>query len=620
MRFFRPSRPTPPLPVRVPTHPRRSLEDAVAKPILRKWGRRMIKELRRPRPLHVALVYDALEWLPFQLNIDNHLDKLADEVRNGTYLAARPEIVRAAKSLGLTRPLAFLAIRDAVLYKNIVAIAENDLLGEMQPFTRFGRADDQGGDQRFDPDSGWFRAWLKRNAQLWTITENHDWIVETDISNFFPSIHLDSVLDHLIAHSRIGVDVVRLLSHMLRQFAPVPEYRVSPLIGLPQEPFDCSRVIAHSFLGPVDEAFLEQGTNHQFSRYMDDIAIGASSHAEGMEFVSRAQRTLEKLGLYPNAAKTRVVSSTQFVDDYMKDENDYIGDVERTLDEDGSVDVQEVEGRLLAHLALEHRPKGWERVLRRYATLCRQLRSPVLLERGIDLIPQLPGSTRSILDYAATFPVTTETIKRLRERVSTVGSIYEDVRALPLEFLGVAPLTDDPSAENQAVSWATEVFADTRATAPRLAAIASILIAKFGSVTDLDFIAQILDSGRGDPDPVRRQLLVLALASQRLATDQIARFGVESAGMAEAVEFLMELTRPEHRFVESSFAVCKPRQRKQPRIWMIPPRGLFLGVIAARADPGLGKSKIKGFMNLLNQNEESLRDRAGMRWLGDSAS
>lgn len=178
----------------------------------------MLKELRRPRPLHVVLVYDALEWLPFQLNIDSHLNKLADEVQNGTYLAARPEIVRAAKSLGLTRPLAFLGIRDALLYRNIVAIAENDLLGEMQPFTRFGRADDQGGDQRFDPDSGWFRAWLKRNAQLWTITENHDWIVETDISNFFPSIHLDSVLDHLIAHSRIGVDVARLLSHMLRQY------------------------------------------------------------------------------------------------------------------------------------------------------------------------------------------------------------------------------------------------------------------------------------------------------------------------------------------------------------------------------------------------------------------
>jgi hypothetical protein len=31
--------------------------------------------------------------------------------------------------------------------------------------------------------------------------------------------------------------------------------------------------------------------------------------------------------------------------------------------------------------------------------------------------------------------------------------------------------------------------------------------------------------------------------------------------------------------------MCKPRERKQPRIWMIPPRGLFLGVIAAGADP-----------------------------------
>lgn len=67
-----------------------------------------------------------------------------------------------------------------------------------------------------------------------------------------------------------------------------------------------------------------------------------------------------------------------------------------------------------------------------------------------------------------------------------MSSIYEDVRALPLEFLALAPLADDPSAENRAVSWAMEVFADTRTTAPRLAAIASILIAKFGSAADLD--------------------------------------------------------------------------------------------------------------------------------------
>jgi hypothetical protein len=567
-----------------------------------------------------VLVYDALEWLPFQLNIDNHLDHLADEVRNGTYVAARPEIVRSAKTLGLTRPLAFLAIRDALLYKNIVALAENDLLGEMQPFTRFGRADERGGDQRFDPDSGWFRAWLKRNAQLWTITQNHEWIVETDISNFFPSIHLDSVLDHLIAHSRIGVDVVRLLSHMLRQFAPVPEYRVSPLIGLPQEPFDSSRVIAHSFLGAVDEAFLAQGANHQFSRYMDDIAIGASSYAEGMEFVSRAQRTLEKLGLYPNAAKTRVIPSSQFIDDYMKDENDYIGEIEQALEGGGSADLHEIEGRVVAHLDLARRPRGWERVLRRYATLCRRVRSPVLLERGIDLIPELPGSTRSILDYTATFPVGTETIKRLREHVTALASIYEDVRALSFEFLAVAPLTGDRSAENQAVSWATEVFEDTRVTAPRLAAIASILIAKFGHAGELDSLAQALDSGRGDPDPVRRQLLVLSLASHRLESNQIARFGIESTGMAEAAEFLTELTRPERRFVESSLGMCKPRERKDPRIWMIPPRGLFLGVIAAGADPARGRNKIAGFMNLLYQNEEPLRDRAGMRWLEDAAS
>ena len=149
--------------------------------------------MRHLRPSNIYLAYDPLEWLTFDADLDERIHQLRTSVLNGSYRARQPETVRAAKSLGLTRPLAFFDISDLLIYRNIVALMEADLLNEMQKWTRLGRMDKRQGDQNFAAESGWFRAWLRRNSQLWTITEHYSWIVETDISNFIPSIHLDAV-------------------------------------------------------------------------------------------------------------------------------------------------------------------------------------------------------------------------------------------------------------------------------------------------------------------------------------------------------------------------------------------------------------------------------------------
>ena len=153
--------------------------------------KRIRTEVRAPRIARFYLAVDPLEWLPFDWKLKSHLEDLRNEVLSGTYRPYRPEVVRSAKSLGLTRPTVFFRPEDHLLYRNIVALADTDLMRSMRPWTRFGRSDSRNSDDVGNPESGWFRAWLARNGQLWTLTENHEWIVESDISNFFPSVQLD---------------------------------------------------------------------------------------------------------------------------------------------------------------------------------------------------------------------------------------------------------------------------------------------------------------------------------------------------------------------------------------------------------------------------------------------
>ena len=324
------------------------------------WKKRVRGQLRTMRFQDFVLAHDPLEYLAFDWDLDNSIAALCREVRAGTYRAGAPEVVRSAKSMGLTRPLAFLSIRDLLLYKTIVAKAENSLIQKSRPWTRFGRADT--GDENTGDTlavSGWFRDWLRRQGQIWVITENQPWLIETDIANFFPYIYISSVLSHVLSHSNLGEDAVRLLDHMLRQFSPMTQYRRSPLVGLPQESFDCSRILAHTYLNPLDDAFEAEGNLKQYSRWMDDIVIGANSKEEALQKVQRVQDALEQLGLYPNTAKTRIIKAEEFSNDYMKDENDYLGEVDERFKSKQPEDIAVFRSRLRHHLRIrEPRPKA----------------------------------------------------------------------------------------------------------------------------------------------------------------------------------------------------------------------------------------------------------------------
>lgn len=584
--------------------------------LLEAHWKRLRKEVRAPRITRFYLASDPLEWLPFDWQLESHLGDLRSEVLSGTYRPRRAEIIRSAKSLGLTRPTAFFRPEDLLLYRNIVALADVDLMRAMRPWTRFGRADARNADDVGSPESGWFRAWLARNGQLWTLTESHAWMVETDISNFFPSVQLDIAASHVLAHSRLGVDAVRLLSYMLREFSPIAQYRADPVVGLPQDSFDCSRIIAHSFLQGVDEEFSMEGEGGRYSRYMDDIVLGAESREEGYRLISRVQSALERVGLYPNASKTRVILREEFQTEMMKEANDYLGDVDQRLRSGESVNLAEFRARLRDHLALAERPRAWERVLRRYYTASRELRDRHLLNHFAKHIFEWPGSSRHILDYVSTFRLTVHRVASVRSAVEGVGDLYQDAMLLAMQYASIGPTVRSLTLRREIARWGRATIEMHHEKRPRLAAAAVIIVGKFGDEADWDYLEESLSTpGSRDGGIFRRQLMSVLFGVGRLEAKQLPILAAESEEARRTCAFLEGVLERNDRAVGLLLGTMAPKERKRPLMYMIPPRTMFLAQLPAlQADPRFVRTRLGWSAQVKRSRGE--RDRIGEDWLG----
>ena len=519
-----------------------------------------------------------------------------------------------AKRVGLTRPLAYLTVRDQLVYKALVALAENDLIRSSPKWGRLGRAQETDDDSITLSSSGWFRAWLKRDGQIWVMNSSCEWLVESDISNFFPSVSISDVVAFVSDNSRLGIDLVRLLEYMLQTFSPLAGYHPLKVGGLPQEGFDVSRVLAHVYLKPLDEEFRAEGEADRYTRWVDDIVAGADTWDEALKMVRRLQATLESLGLYPNSAKTRVIRRAAFRLDYMKAENDDLGVIEEQI-KAGTADRLAFRAALVAHLHRRDHPKGWPRVLRRFYTLSRGLRDEYLVERWQTHIEETPDSARNVFDYLSTFRITQRRFRRLLEVLDRFGTVYEDIEILAHEYVCAAPAPGSGSLPVEIAEWALRIVEREAVARPRIAAAACTTVGKFGDETQL---RRLLAAYRGwsRDSVVRTQALVVLLGAGLLGSAELqnllARSRLESL---ENIEFLIALCAGEKQATGMAFSALQPIKRHQPDRYVVRPRMLFLAPLVATAAPREWRTQSAKWHRQLTSNTRELRDHASERWL-----
>ena len=138
-------------------------------------------------------------------------------------------------------------------------------------------------------------------------------LVLTDLSGYFDTMDQPTLLKELEELTGEG-PTVNLVRKQLRQWS-VLLHR-----GIPQGP-NASRLLGNAYLLPVDQYMLDHGYNYW--RYMDDVAIIVSDHAEAARAVGDFERLCHHRGLLVSSAKTSVQSQEDAVSALDADSKDH---------------------------------------------------------------------------------------------------------------------------------------------------------------------------------------------------------------------------------------------------------------------------------------------------------
>lgn len=603
------------------------------------WKKEVRAFIRSMTLRNFNLVPDPVHYAAYDWGLDTLIAELVRDLNEGRYSPERGEIVRAAKGLGLSRPLCFLATRDALVYRTITWLIEDHLVANAPDWVGFSR-DDKGSRKSDTEDSNesetqdlqdsfdWFRFWLAREGHILKMIDDEEvlFFVESDIANFFPSIRMEAVREHLHSYTDLQKEAVRLCVQIIDGVMPRSDYSEVSLLGLPQEQVGSSRAIAHSLLEHVDVEFAEEGEQGRYARYMDDIVIGVKTRREGERCIARLQRRFETLGLYPNASKTRVITVDEYLHETMVRTNGDIEEIESLLSacEEKSEGLRvsrpdDVLKRSILKLSEEHRdveakPRRWSRVTRRIYTLHRvaDIRDWWGYWRAdIDVDP---GATPMILEYVRSWPLSVETARDLALLSSDYSSLYADIPLLAAEAAVSAPTPSGVVICGQIFSIFRQEFLrviGAPAQSPdteRLSAAWLLAAWKFANTAQRQQLFDLVSDKAGAISAVRVQALPLLVAANKPIAEWVAAKPGLAWENALAAEYLRSLAEGEDRAVGVAVNLLGTQVRLKPQRFTVLPRAIPLLDILARAAPDRLHRLAPVMQKTLQRNPDRLRD------------
>lgn len=597
------------------------------------WKKQIRPSLRALKFDSFNLVPDPIHYAGYEWGLDALVAALSRDLRLGRYSTERAEIVRMAKGSGLSRPLCFLATRDALVYRTITWLVQDQLVANSPEWVGFTHSDKGGAQSESDAEDrgrasfDWFRFWLARQGYIQKIMDDDEvtHIVESDIANFYPSIRLEAIREHLHSNTDLAKEVVRLCVQIIDGVMPRQDYSEVSLMGLPQEQIGSSRAIAHSLLQHVDEEFEKEGKKGRYTRFMDDILIGVTSPEAGERCISRLQRSLESLGLYPNAAKTMVIPVEKHLANAMVETNAEVERLSAALEKCSSAGVphviiapddtvKEILELSEMHRGLEVRPRRWGRVTRRIYKLHRQAGILDWWQHWRRDIETDPGSAAHILEYVRAWPLSADTTADLVQLGISFSSLYADISILAAETIATAPVPKNEALWSTIYDTCRSEFArllafSSQATEfERLAAAWLVSGWKFANQSQRRHLLLQIPDTSDAMSPVRAQALpLLVCAGDSLSEWVAAKPGLAWAD-ALAAEYLRSLHDGEERAVGVALSLIKPALRLAPQRFTMLPRALpLVEILGRKASPKLNATAPR-ILKELQRNPDRLRD------------
>ena len=333
--------------------------------------------------------------------------QLATEVAVGTYTPESAYSCTVTKGSGGYRDLVFPSLVDSIVARHAVDILERHIVHPDNDRVFCSRA--HANTTRHVGDyERWFQVWRDYAASIAQACRErgYTYVFETDVADFFLSIDRHRARSELERRTGAPSSIAAFLFHCLEAWLVRRSYERGP--GLPIEPHDISRLIAHNYLKGVDEEMSRDSTC-TYLRFMDDTVVFVADKHQAEAVKRKHYAALSEMGLAPNSAKTTIVSTDQY-------EVRRHVEVNRKIDElDDSFREVEFETLVTDWYSRREGARHWSRVTKRIYTLARKKQSEFLRDRAVDDLLRNPELADHALRYLSDMVITKSELDNLLE-------------------------------------------------------------------------------------------------------------------------------------------------------------------------------------------------------------
>jgi hypothetical protein len=251
-------------------------------------------------------------------------------------------------------------------------------------------------------------------------------------------------------------------------------------------------------LFPHDNRMVAAAGEEAYVRWMDDQNFGAASRAGGLRILTQVGKSLARLHLTPNTAKSKLLSLKEARRHFHLDLNHML-DRAQARKADTTRHRRELRRELSRIWAAskQHEGKGeWEKILRLYL-LAGRAQSRMLRGRAyVDLI-RYPELAARLADYVRWTGSATEYIALSRRAWNDAEQVYEDVNVTLFERLLLLETDANQSAEIRRIG--SELLSGKmklQVGGELCAAVAPLLLLRFGDRRSRPSLRRCFDGTR----------------------------------------------------------------------------------------------------------------------------
>lgn len=381
-------------------------------------------------------VRDLFDYYDFNFEIDDRVIALRGEILSGTYKARPPLIYRVEKKFGICRHIIVPSPADALILQCLTESIYPRVKASQPSVRAYYSRDRHSGARPHETSAldwmSWRSAWKHFQREIYKFNETKEFIVVTDLANYYDSIRFRELRSMLTGRIDIPEGVADLLFHVLQEVAWSPDYLPIAEAGLPVINIEAVRLLAHAFLFELDE-ILNTACSGNFVRWMDDVTFGVDTRKQATQTLSDVSELLKARGLALNLAKTQIYDVDAAKRHFQIEENKYIDSIvippTRKTRERAKL-AKSLLNNLDTHLQ-DDTPRVWDKVTKRYITQFCRLKSKNLLPHVQSLYLKYPSIRPNLLTYLSTLGFSRDTGKVFLGICSTLDR-YDDISLFTL--------------------------------------------------------------------------------------------------------------------------------------------------------------------------------------------